>query len=182
MKKVIFILLSIVGLSVLSSCAGQAGAQEIQETGAPDVVSRTPSADCPLTVPQDPPFTPPAPYAGLGFEGSFWYGSSDLWTAIWNDGIWSGLPYNPAAGYTQKVFWWREGYVWNEEPEPPLIVTGERLDAKAPPLIASRATNAYADDIGSGMLVGVDFPTLGCWKITGQYGDAKLSFVVWLAP
>ena len=33
------------------------------------------------------------------------------------------------------------------------------------------------------MLVGVDFPTLGCWKITGKYAyaDVELSFVVWVA-
>jgi len=56
------------------------------------------------------------------------------------------------------------------------------LDATAPPLIVSKATNAYAGDIGSAMLVGVDFPTLGCWKITGQYKNSELSFVVWVAP
>jgi len=28
----------------------------------------------------------------------------------------------------------------------------------------------------------VDLPTLGCWKITGKYSDAELSFVVWVAP
>jgi hypothetical protein len=32
------------------------------------------------------------------------------------------------------------------------------------------------------MLVGVDFPTLGCWKITGKYAGAELSFVIWVAP
>lgn len=146
-----------------------------------EVVPRDPPPSCPVTTPQDPPFIPPSPYDSLGFEGNFWYGSNSLWTAVRQDGIWEGLPHNP-SGYTQKVFWWREGYVWTEEPEPDLIVTGERLDAPAPALIASMGTNAYASDIGSAMLVGVDFPTLGCWKITGQYADAKLSFVVWVAP
>jgi hypothetical protein len=91
------------------------------------------------------------------------------------------LPHNP-EDYTQKVFWWRQGYVWNEEPEPALIVTGERLDASVPLLNVSRATNHFASDIGSAMLVGVHFPTAGCWKITGQYKKAELSFVVWVAP
>jgi hypothetical protein len=90
------------------------------------------------------------------------------------------LPHNP-EGYTQKIFWWRVGYAWNEEPQPEFKVSGERLDAKAPPLIVSDATNAFADDIGSAMLVGVDFPTLGCWKITGQHKDTELSFVIWVA-
>src|SRR5919108_2216443 len=102
-------------------------------------VPQDPPASCPVTVPQDPAFIPPAPYDSLGFEGEFWYGSNSLWTAVRQNGIWEALPLNP-AGYTQKVFWWRDGYVWTEEPEPELTVTGERLDAAAPPLIASEAT------------------------------------------
>lgn len=151
------------------------------ETATSEVVSHEPPAICPITVPQNPPFVPPAPYDSMGFEGEFWYGSSSLWTAVRQNGTWEALPHNP-EGYTQKVFWWRDGYVWTEEPEPDLLVTGERLDAPAPPLKASKATNAYAGDIGSAMLVGVDLPTLGCWKITGKYGAAELSFVVWVAP
>ena len=146
-----------------------------------EVVPHDPPASCPITQPPDVAFIPPAPYDSLGFDGEFWYGSSSLWTAVRQNGTWEALPHNP-QGYTQKVFWWREGYIWNEEPEPELIVSGERLDAAAPPLLASEATNAYAADIGSAMLVGVDLPTLGCWKITGKYSDSELSFVVWVAP
>jgi hypothetical protein len=148
----------------------------------PEIVSHDPPADCPITVPQDPPFTAPAPYStNSPFDTNFWYGSTALWTDLPKDGIWYALPHNP-EGYTQKIFWWRHGYIWNEEPQPDLNVTGERLDAAAPPLVVSRATNAYAGDIGSAMLVGVDFPSLGCWKITGEYQEAELSFVVWVAP
>jgi len=32
------------------------------------------------------------------------------------------------------------------------------------------------------MLVGVDFPMLGCWEIMGIYKGHELSFVVWVAP
>ena len=192
MQKQSIIFLCLLFTILLSACAGIAAAQNSGEpssavtpildgTTTSEAVSRTPSADCPLTRPHEA-FIPPAPYDTLGFEDSFWFGSSSLWTAIWSDGIWYGLPYNPGSGYTQKIFGWRDGYVWNEEPQPELIVTGERLDAEAPPLISSQATNAYADDIGSAMLVGVDFPTLGCWKITGQYEEAELSFVVWVTP
>ena len=152
------------------------------QTETPEIVPYDPPASCPITISQDPPFTAPAPYSpNSPFDTNFWYGSTSLWTDLPKDGIWYALPQNP-EGYTQKVFWWRDGYVWNEEPQPDLVVTGERLDAAALPLVVSRATNAYAGDIGSAMLVGVDFPTLGCWKITGQYQEAELSFVVWVAP
>jgi hypothetical protein len=156
-------------------------AASLAETAQAETAARTPPDSCPVSVPQDPPFTPPTPYSELAHEGYFWYGSNALWASLPQDGVWHSLPQNE-HGYGQKLPWWREGYVWDEEPQPDLIVTGERLDAEAPPLLASKATNAYADDIGSAMLVGVAFPILGCWRITGQYGEAELSFVVWVAP
>jgi hypothetical protein len=91
------------------------------------------------------------------------------------------LPYD-GKGYGQKVFWWREGYSWTEEPQPKITVTAERLDASAPTYTTTDGTNAYASDIGSAMLTGVEFPTTGCWKVTGKYKDAELSFVVWVGP
>jgi hypothetical protein len=191
-KPYIFFSITLLAL-LLTGCAEKAIAQSneatstsvpdnTEPTAIPEVVSKSPPANCPLTVSQDPAFVPPAPYDALGFKGYFWYGSDSLWTSLPQDGVWFGLPDNP-EGYTQKVFWWRDGYVWNEELEPNLVVTGERLDAAAPPLKVSRATNAYASDIGSAMLVGVDFPAFGCWKITGKYNDqTELSFVVRVGP
>jgi hypothetical protein len=187
-------------VSLLTGCAFSANAREVgmpEEVSPPvrlaeesnpsillpkhETTSKDIPTNCPVTVSPIPAFVPPPPYSSLGFEGEFWFGAEDLWTALPADGVWAGLPNNP-QGYTQKIFWWRDGYVWNEEPEPQLTVSGEKLDSKAPPLLVSKATNAYAEDIGSAMLVGVDFPTPGCWRITGQYGKAELSFVVWVEP
>ncbi len=146
------------------------------------VVSDDPPATCPITQPPEPPYVPPPPYPpNAPFAREFWYGSEALWTSLNADGTWRELPHN-TGGYTQKVFWWRKGYSWTDEPEPELSVTGRRLDASAPPLHASKATNAFAPDIQSAMLVGVDVPTPGCWEITGRYGGRELSFTVWVAP
>jgi hypothetical protein len=140
------------------------------------------SRACPITQAPDPAFEPPAPYpAKAPYAGEFWYGTPALWTMLGDEGTWQQLPHTD-AGYTQKVFWWRQGYDWRAEPEPELTVTGRRLDGSAPPLSASRATNAYHPDFSSAMLVGVDVPTLGCWEITGHIDGQALSFVVWVAP
>jgi hypothetical protein len=194
MKRKYFILSTLLVINLISACApkmknrvdnqkmlSKPVAVSVTETAQPDKISSSPPADCPITIPQDPPFVPPPPYDQPGFEGEFWYGSNALWTAVPRDGTWRALPDNP-TGYTQKVFWWREGYSAGEEPEPALTVTTERLDGEAPSVTASKATNASAGDIGSAMLVGVDLPALGCWRITGKYKDAELSFVVWVAP
>lgn len=200
MQRLYFTLSILIVASLLVGCAlnvvpDLGGAKELEnpaptdlskirqsaETTKSETAPHNPPASCPVTTQQDPPFTAPKPYSrDAPFPNQFWYGSESLWTMLPANGTWAGLPHNP-QGYTQKVFWWRVGYTWKEEPQPELIVTGERLDAKSSHLIVSEATNAFADDIGSAMLVGVDFPTLGCWKITGQYEDAELSFVVWVA-
>ena len=39
------------------------------------------------------------------------------------------------------------------------------------------ATNADFEGTGA-MLVGVDFPTLGCWQVTAHYLEAALTFIV----
>jgi len=184
-KSSIFFSIIIIS-SLLTGCTGDASAQPqvtAPNTGeAAQSTISTSTSDCPVTVPQVPAFVPPAPYDSLSsFNDHFWFGANSLWTLIPENGVWEALPHNP-EGYTQKILWWRDGYVWDQEPEPNLVVTGERLDESAPSLIVSKATNAYASDIGSAMMVGVDFPTLGCWKITGKYGGAELSFVVWVAP
>lgn len=138
--------------------------------------------DCPVTRPPDPAFLPPWPDPKPGpSEHSFWYGTEELWTAVPGEGAWVDLPYW-GERYHQKTFWWREGYAAFLEPNPELSVTGRRLDADAPPLQASEATNASNPDIRSAMLVGVGFPTVGCWEITGEYRDQVLSFVVWVEP
>jgi len=149
---------------------------------APAATASARTADpggCPITRAPNRLFVPPAPPAPtqvLARGGEFWYGSPALWTSLRSNGTWTGLPYHDGA-YTQKVFWWSEGYDWRS----PLTVTGRRIDGSAPALAASTATNASADDIGSSILVGVDIPAAGCWEVTGHLKGVALSFVVWVA-
>lgn len=133
---------------------------------------------CPVTLPPDSPFTPPplyppeAPYAG-----KFWYGTEELWTMLPDNGNWQQLAHG------EKLFWWREGYVGSEEPQPELAVTARRLDGQAPAAESGPpATNAYHPDFDWAMLAGMQVATPGCWAITGHYQGHELSFVVWVGP
>lgn len=168
----------IVAALVLVSCGRLPLSQAtISPSVAPAVQSL--QATCPITRPQQPQFIPPAPYSTTVPSAEFWYGASSLWTAIPNSGTWPGLPYE-SGSYVQKVLWWRDGYDWRSETSPKLSVRGVRIDGPAKRLASSAATNAFAADIGSSMLVLVQIPAPGCWKITGQYKEASLSFVVWV--
>lgn len=155
---------------------------ELTQTVEAEIASKIPSKDCPVTTLSKPAFAAPEPYSpSAPWEGIFWFGSEHLWTALHNDGVWSGLP-KTSDGYTQKIMWWSDLYDLPNEPEPALVVTGRRLDGESPDLRFYGATNAMADDIGEAMLTGVDFPTFGCWEVSGEYKGTGITFVVWIAP
>lgn len=174
---------------LLAACAPRA------DERAPDVGSQVNSTaqaqptQLPDTAPDACPvtrstsgFAPPGFTAEYPYEGEGWYGSAALWTAVPRDGRWHSLPYDAAHGYTQKVVFWAEGYDWQQEPLPELILRGRRLDGDAPDLITDHATNGFHPDLGSFILTGVEIPTAGCWEFEAAYGDAALRFVVWVAP
>ena len=189
----LFLLIGILGLLISACVAG--GQTDTAVAQAEDIIraTLTPTAfptlipemarpdSCPITQPQTPRFVPLKPYTAWGPNGDFWYGSNELWTLLRPDGIWRNLP-KSEAGYGNKVFWWREGYVWTEEPEPELAISARQLDGDAVVEKSVRATNGYHPDYGSFMLTGIELPALGCWEITGEYDDNTLSFVVWVMP
>jgi hypothetical protein len=157
-------------------------ASSLTQTVQTEVASLIPPKDCPVTTSENVSFKAPEPFSrSAPWPNEFWLGSEHLWTVLNTNGVWSDLPENP-DGYTQKIMWWSSLYSLKDELEPALVVTGKRLDGEADPLRFYGATKAMADDIGEAMLTGIEIPTLGCWKITGQYKKSELRFVVWVAP
>jgi hypothetical protein len=149
-------------------------------TQASSTSSQNAKAACPVTKPVAPVYVPPAPYPKLAPYGEFWYGTSSLWTMLHPEGTWHDLP--DTGGYSQKVFWWRNGYVASAEPQPALKLTAKQLDGTAT-FASDHATNAIHKDFGgAAMLTGVLLPTAGCWEITGEYRGQTLSFVVQVMP
>ncbi|MFN8425844.1 MAG: hypothetical protein U0X87_06255 [Anaerolineales bacterium] len=199
MQKLCFTLLILILASLLASCGNLQSQQiksledyrmptdipapvELTQTVEADIAAKTPPKDCPVTTQTGVTFNAPEPFSPVApWEGLFWFGSDHLWTSLHNDGVWSDLPLNP-DGYTQKIMWWSSLYDLPNEPEPALLVTGRRLDGESPDLSFYGATNAMADDIGEAMLTGVEFPSLGCWEVRGEYKKMSLTFVVWIAP
>src|ERR1700730_7794968 len=164
--------------AALTPSAFPATPQKHLETPKPS--DEIPSS-CPVTKPSERPFVPPAAYP---LAGAFWIGSEKLWTYITADGIWSGLPHYTAedSRFRQKLFWWHEGYDGRAERLPHLTVTGERIDAPAPPITMDEHANAgWTDDREHAFIVvGIFIPTAGCWKVTGQYQGEELRYVVWV--
>ena len=131
--------------------------------------------DCPVTTPDDLP----NPAVPMGDSTSHaWYGSNLLAAKIPRNGIWTGM--GRSANYRDKFWWWREGYSAHEETEPNLEISILRLDGPDQQFRIQGATNAfgYNEDWHS-MLIGMEFPSEGCWEIRGRYNEREeLTIVV----
>ena len=129
------------------------------------------------------PFVPPSPYpAAPPGEGSFWFGTPALWTMLPVNGAWRDLSRADTA-YRQKVYLWRPGYDGRAEQWPHATVMGRRVDGRAEPVVAERATNAYHRSYGGwAMLVEIEVPSAGCWEMTALYGGASLDFTIRIEP
>ena len=129
---------------------------------------------CPVTIASDRAFIPPWPYPKEPYPGGSWFGSDGLWIDPPPNGEWRGL--------REKMGWWRAGYDWRTEPMPKLKVTGRRVDSQAPPLgVDGPNAVGVKGPPGNYMMVGLTFPTFGCWEITGHDENVELTFVVWVA-
>jgi hypothetical protein len=151
----------------------------VNRPGAAPAASGPAGPACVPTKPS-PPFVPPSGYPPVppNSKGVAWFGSAALWTLIDVEGeTWlaSDLPHS-AAGLTQKTFWWSSRWSPDGEPTPAITVSGTRLDG-AGSFAIGPGTNAGAD-FGTAMLVGVDIPTPGCWRLTGTYRGESLSYTV----
>lgn len=129
---------------------------------------------CLTTLPPNPPFTPPAPYSTNAGQG-FWYGT---------DALWVRLPVSldgTRKGVAIKLFVASRGYNWRTDPQPHLVITGKRLDGDAPAIAIAGGTNAGSGDTVR-MLIGVVFPTEGCWEVTAYHSGHALTFVMSVEP
>ena len=75
----------------------------------------------------------------------------------------------PDGSLRMKFGWFRGQGVRGK-----LTIHGKRLDAPAPPLRARISEGMGETGFQATALI---FPTEGCWEVTGEVGDARLTFV-----
>jgi len=112
---------------------------------------------------------------GDAFPGTHWAGSDALAALLPDDGIWPTTPMG--ALIAVKLFWWSEGF----EPglEQALHVEVTNLDDPTATPEEIPATNAYLESLNAWtMLTGIDFPSPGCWQVSGRFRAAELSFQI----
>jgi hypothetical protein len=98
--------------------------------------------------------------------GSEFHGNGAIWVGLWPSNVVVAEP--EADGSIEAKFGWWRGVTGK------LRIEGRRLDATAPPL-RGEVPDGYGDT--GFQASGIDFPTEGCWEVTGRVGDASLTFV-----
>ena len=124
------IMLALAG-TLFSLCASsQSGDQRKQGgSGANNAAGYT-SASCPITKPSDSSFVPPAPYPAEAPSGGFFFGTPKLWALLWGD-------WQRATNGGNKTVWWSEGYNGKSDPQPKLLITGQRLGTHDPSVVVA---------------------------------------------
>jgi len=124
---------------------------------------------CPVTKPGQAP----AEIGDRLFGSADAFGNSDLWVGgLGADGV---IAADPRFVESDGSIGWKFG--WWRIVSGALTITGQRLDAAAPPLRAS-----VPDGYGPAgfQASGVYFSTEGCWEISGFVSSSKLTFVTFV--
>jgi hypothetical protein len=160
------IMLALAG-TVFGVCAG---AQALSDQG-----KGVGGGSCPITKPSDSSFVPPAPYPAKAASGGFFFGTPKLWAQLWGD-------WQRATNGGNKTVWWSEGYDAKADPQPKLLITGQRFNTHGPSVVVT--DHGYGAWIGGRpddfITAEVKLPGPGCWQITARLYGAELKFVVWL--
>jgi hypothetical protein len=131
---------------------------------------------CPVTIPP-PGWMPSGPEFG---PGRFNYGNQRLRAELyWPRGVLiaGALPNGGVMAVIErdgsirlKLGWWR-GIPGR------LVITGRRLDRPKGRVRADVPPNASYGDVGF-IPSSITFPSVGCWRVVGKQGGARLTFVV----
>jgi hypothetical protein len=119
-------------------------------------------AECPVTLRSSSPVDVPF------WKAEGWYGNDALAVLLPSDGKWKGM--GPRHNYGDKLWLWRRGYDAMSEIRPDLILEGVRLDGgdDSERVYIDHATSGFGEG-WSAMLVGLEFPSAGCWEVSARY-------------
>jgi len=103
-----------------------------------------------------------------------WFGSEKLAALIPHNGRWVGM--GKEHGYRDKFWWWHSGFDARSRSEEFLSLTVENLES-GETFTLNNATNASTGSDNyewNSMLFGMEFPSAGCWQITGIHKEQNL--------
>ena len=161
--------------TVLMGCARQSQASPTPTPARQSVAAPAAGPEqCPVTIPK-------ATVHLANGAAPRHHGNGALWTGLpTDDGIDRGGVPDPDGSTSQRYLWWTAGT------EGGLAIEGRRLDTAVAAQLRARIDSGVPDtpfaDVpdGSFWSSSINFPTEGCWQVTGRVGTASLTFVVFM--
>lgn len=168
-----FLSLSVLAVTALPGCTAVDIFDSVSISLTPTVSpveSPPPAKACPAT---EPVWLKPPADAAVQNPPEFGYYFVNEDRSMWASAWWAGQEEYHVRTSEEgiKVGWFRPAGATLE-------ITGQRLDAQAPPLKA-QVPCCYPTRFQA---TGLVFPTRGCWEVTARAADSHLSFVVWVGP
>jgi hypothetical protein len=174
-------------LAVVASCAPTEFPSTAPSEGAPAVAPPSPSPTVTASFPPRSAFRlvditacrVTKPVQAPSRIGDALYGSSQ---AFGNEGLWVGGLGENGLALVDRLFLEPDGSIgwklgWYRRTSGLLSISGRRIDAESPPL-RSDVSSGYGS-IGF-QASGVEFPSEGCWELTGRTDSARLDFVMFV--
>lgn len=165
---IFFLLLSVLLTSCTAIDTMYSGPSPITPSAPP--AESTSASACPLT---EPVWAKPPDDSAVQGSPEYGYYFVNEDHSIWASAWWTGQEeyHLRVSEEGSKVGWFRPAGA-------ALEITGQRIDAQAPPLEA-HIPCCYPTRFQA---TGLFFPTEGCWEVTAKAADSELSFVVWVEP
>lgn len=137
---------------------------------------------CPVTVPPRQGFVPPEPYPTDAPYEQEWYGTSELWTVLDQDGAVWDLPVGTGPhAVGDKTLWFSESFSTapgeDFSGDAEITLTAVDLDGSARKVVVEGGVPSFNPGIKNFILVGLGLPEPGCWEVTASYHGAELSYV-----
>lgn len=117
----------------------------------------------------------PSPAETCPVSGEGRFGNGLLSTTLPADGVLTAARRDPDGSLFEKILWVPRGFSGGSRE---LTVRGERLDAPSPPMRVLGVHWGYASTGQGSWASAVEFPSEGCWRISGRVRDVSLSYVV----
>ncbi len=164
----IFLPLSVLAGLILTGCTA---VNTMDSAAAPPTPGATPTESAPACPVTEPVWAKPPDDAAVQNPPEYGHYFVNEDRSMWASAWWAGQATDPLRAGEEgiKVGWFRPAGA-------ALEITGQRIDAQAPPLKA-HVPCCYPTRFQA---TGLIFPAEGCWEVTARAADRELSFIVWV--
>jgi len=104
-----------------------------------------------------------------------WYGDEHLAALIPTNGKWVGM--GESRNFFDKFWWWQKGFSARTRLDSEFKIHATKLDGSGIEFEVHDTTSGYGPGWDA-LLAGIEFPSPGCWEVTGHYNGSSLVLIL----